>query len=167
MTTMDRERIGAALTGPGGRFELGLETVNGHPVTVFRHRLLVIGDGPRLERLAGSGRNFRILNLDNDFGPPTRRFDGAVPELAGIAEDDPGLILFTSGTTGRAKAVTLSHRSVVGFAQVNMFQGAAARMALGAPAPRVAGSPQLRRYDTSSILILGTRNSRTVTVLRR
>ncbi len=34
-------------------------------------------------------------------------------EIAAISEDDPSIIIFSSGTTGNAKGVLLSHRSVV------------------------------------------------------
>jgi long-chain acyl-CoA synthetase len=39
------------------------------------------------------------------------------------AEDDPAVLIFTSGTTGRPKAVSHSHRGLVGYLQCNMFNG--------------------------------------------
>jgi long-chain acyl-CoA synthetase len=44
--------------------------------------------------------------------------------LRAVSEDDPALILFTSGTSGRPKAVVLTHRCLIGFVQLTMFIGA-------------------------------------------
>ena len=66
----------------------------------------------------------------------------AVPRRTGlVSEDDPAVLIFTSGTTGRPKAVTTSHRGLVGFAQVSAYYEAFARVAAGGPSPGVRDLP--------------------------
>ncbi|ONH58870.1 hypothetical protein CcI49_19290 [Frankia sp. CcI49] len=107
----------------------------------FRHAAdlvepaLVIGDRQRLERVTAAGVDIPVLSLDDDLLPLLRKHEGSVPAGVMGAEDDPALLMFTSGTTGRPKAVTLPHRSIIGFAQANLFSEVAARAAYGLPAP--------------------------------
>ncbi|MEZ4333181.1 MAG: class I adenylate-forming enzyme family protein [Myxococcota bacterium] len=51
------------------------------------------------------------------------------------AEDDPAFLIFTSGTTGRPKAVTVPHRAVCGFSQVSAFTESSGRALFGLPLP--------------------------------
>jgi long-chain acyl-CoA synthetase len=72
----------------------------------------------------------RRARLEGDVGVPVivaeRDFaelmtgDVALPDPA-IAEDDPFMLIFTSGTTGRPKAATLSNRTVIGYVQLQLF----------------------------------------------
>lgn len=80
---------------------------------------VVLADGPRAEVLLEVSANAQIVGAGSDPIPP-----GATPidELLADSDahlpppsvdlDDPCLVLFTSGTSGRAKGVALSHRSV-------------------------------------------------------
>ena len=45
------------------------------------------------------------------------------------------MLIFTSGTTGRPKAVTIPHRGVIGFGHVNLFGETLGRVIAGAPVP--------------------------------
>ncbi|CAO5177285.1 Steroid-24-oyl-CoA synthetase [Frankia sp. AiPs1] len=96
--------------------------------------VLLIGDRPRLDRVAAE-INLPVLSLDDDLPALLREHEGKSPTSVTVAEDDPALLLFTSGTTGRAKAVVLPHRAFVGSAQVNAFTEVVARAAMGIPVP--------------------------------
>jgi acyl-CoA synthetase (AMP-forming)/AMP-acid ligase II len=52
-----------------------------------------------------------------------------------VDEDDPALLLFTSGTTAQSKAVALAQRTVAGFAQVTELQEAQGLASAGLTVP--------------------------------
>ena len=105
---------------------------------------VLVADAPRLERLREVGIPEGVVvieaaELDPLLGP-ARADDPALPDVA-IQEDDPAIILFTSGTTGRPKGATISHRQFVNTAHVVMAQGAMA-MLLMPPPPDAPVRPQ-------------------------
>ena len=57
------------------------------------------------------------------------------PAAVEVAEDDPAVLIFTSGTTGRPKAVSTPHRGLCGFVQVTRFGEALARVLMGGEVP--------------------------------
>ena len=77
----------------------------------------------------------RAERLSEDISIPRRDLDLDLEEMLAYApeaplpanhidEDDPAILIFTSGTTGRPKAAVLSHRSVVHYSTLSNFIGA-------------------------------------------
>ena len=78
---------------------------------------LLVGDTRRLARLA-EPPPVPVLDMQADGEALIQPLLGASPARPAVAEDDPAVILFTSGTTGFPKGAVLSHRAVVGFVEV-------------------------------------------------
>jgi acyl-CoA synthetase (AMP-forming)/AMP-acid ligase II len=95
--------------------------------------VLVIGDAARLER-ARSVDATPLLPLESIAGLVSAHA-GRHPRDSEVHEDDPAVLFFTSGTTGRAKAVCVPHRALIGFAQLTRFGDVTARVAMGGPVP--------------------------------
>ena len=97
---------------------------------------LVLVDDRRAERLGAVARPTARLGSDwfgEDPGRP-------LPEAIEVAEDDPALLIFTSGTTGRPKAAVLSHRGVIGYLMLQKFMGARSALLAG-PSSGLVGAP--------------------------
>ncbi len=97
--------LGAVIVGLNG-WSTGPEMEYGIEMTEPR---LLLGDARRLERVKGRFPGLALYNLAElvpaAAGPP------AEMTSTPIDEDDPFVVLFTSGTTGRPKGAVLSHRN--------------------------------------------------------
>jgi len=85
---------------------------------------LLVGDSPRLARLKDLDSQVPTVNMDSDFASLQRHAPDAAAPGDAINEDDPCLILYTSGTTGQPKGALISHRGLIGFIQTTLCNGA-------------------------------------------
>jgi acyl-CoA synthetase (AMP-forming)/AMP-acid ligase II len=87
-----------------------------------------------------------------------------VPEEP-IEEDDPFVILYTSGTTGRAKGCITTHRGTIAQVQGIVFAGIAGAMLGGAQPLPTGGATQMANLLTSPLFHVGGLHSSVCTSL--
>ncbi len=115
----------------------GPETAYGLELT--RPRVL-LGDARRLDRLAGTDIGLPIVRFEEEFADLEAHQPGAALPDTPLDEDDPFLILFTSGTTGRPKGALISHRSNIHFIQSSLMNGAVHPSIYGGAGPVTPGT---------------------------
>jgi acyl-CoA synthetase (AMP-forming)/AMP-acid ligase II len=148
--------IGAVVTSLNGWWA-GAELAYGIELTEPK---LLVGDSARLGRVPGGAvpRLVPVLTLDDLLA---EAIDGTAPPRRGGSEDDPAVILFTSGTTGRPKGATLSHRNLVHLAwTAKLGQAIGAAMSKGVPATRslpasILSSPMFHISGMAAVLASG------------
>jgi len=98
---------------------------------------VVVADADRLARVRAvvpdaAGVSFRTIETGAEFATLVERGRGAALPADDIAEDDPAVLLYTSGTTGRSKGALASHRSICGMITSSHHSGAVAMLAAAA-----------------------------------
>ncbi|MEP6623594.1 MAG: class I adenylate-forming enzyme family protein [Acidimicrobiia bacterium] len=95
--------------------------------------LVLVADRKRLDRLDGEDPGMPTIVIEDDFDRMWHAYPDAPLPSQPIDEDDPALILYTSGTTGRPKGAINTHRNVIAAIGISFFHGA--RMAMSRPGP--------------------------------
>lgn len=110
---------------------------------------VVIVDMKRAEQVAGLDIQVPVLTMEHDVPTLIAEFgDGELPHTP-VDEDDPAVILYTSGTSGRPKGVVHSHRNLVAVIDYHRFNDALAAALRGGVDD---GSPKGRRFLLTSPL---------------
>ena len=107
---------------------------------------VVLADGRRAEQLAKVAPELPVVELTEALYARITSTQATLDPVAPKDEDQVALLMFTSGTTGRPKAVAHSHRSVLGTIQCNRFNTLVRMGAFPAtppPAPRALIAPPL------------------------
>jgi long-chain acyl-CoA synthetase len=101
---------------------------------------LLVADRKRLARIAGDP-GVPVVEIESDFEKLLRHAPDAALPATPIAEDDPAVILYTSGTTGRPKGAVNTHRGICGFVQTSMLGGLRLMMAAASSGVAREASP--------------------------
>jgi len=104
---------------------------------------VVIADAKRAALLAETGTDIPVLTMDDDLPALITEFGGGEIPNTPVGEDDPAVILYTSGTSGRPKGVVHSQRNMVAISDYHRFTDAMLAAFAGQPP---SDAPSDRRY---------------------
>jgi acyl-CoA synthetase (AMP-forming)/AMP-acid ligase II len=102
---------------------------------------VLLGDRRRLDRLAGVSLDIPMVVFEDEWDAIEQADPGAPLPDQPIDEDDPVLVQFTSGTTGRAKAALISHRANLHFLQTSTLSGLAHALSTAASSGKAPAAP--------------------------
>ncbi|WP_330249861.1 acyl--CoA ligase [Nocardia sp. NBC_00565] len=110
---------------------------------------VLIVDAKRAAQVAALDIQVPVLTMEHDLPALIAEFGaGELPETS-VDEDDPAVILYTSGTSGRPKGAVHSHRNLVAVIDYHRFNDALAAAFQGGVDD---GSPKGRRFLLTSPL---------------
>jgi long-chain acyl-CoA synthetase len=95
---------------------------------------VLVADARRLERLEGADPGVPVVEMESGFDALWHAYPDAELPTGAIHEDDPALILYTSGTTGRPKGAVHTHGNVGALLAMTFFHGARGFMLRPPPA---------------------------------
>lgn len=113
---------------------------------------LILGDQKRLARVPKS-IGLPVIDIDSERGRLQREAGTSELPTVELAEDDPVSIFFTSGTTGRAKGATASHRGLIGFVEIQMLNGAARFLHAAAEAEANGEEPPTQSMEPPRVMM--------------
>ncbi|MFI6211496.1 class I adenylate-forming enzyme family protein [Nocardia brasiliensis] len=108
---------------------------------------VLIVDAKRAALVAELDIRVPVLTMEHDLPALLAEYSGATTALAPMDEDDPAVVLYTSGTSGRPKGAVHSHRNLVAVIGYHQFNDALAAEFAGAGAV-----PSGRRFLLTSPL---------------
>ncbi|ERB49835.1 hypothetical protein N806_01345 [Rhodococcus sp. P27] len=104
---------------------------------------VVIADAKRAQVLSEVNTDVPVLTMEEDLPALMEKYSGSALPRTSVDEDDPAVILYTSGTSGRPKGAVHTHRNVLAVIDYHRYSDRLAAAFTGRPSD---GRPSDLRY---------------------